>query len=210
MGVGVVHPHLQLLPGGGAAGGVVGGADVDEVGHPPLRQAGEEAVLRRAGQVDQIGPLLPVVVPRPAGHGVGVHIHRVHRVAHRHHVVHREDVPDVAAVALGAVGHKDLFVRDLDAPGQIGVPDGEAQEIVGPAGLLTVAPEGLLVPHLLRGFVERLHHHRGQGQRHVPDAQADEGHRGALRREGPDPPADLREEIAAGELGKILIDMSHR
>ena len=48
MGVGVVHPHLELLLRGRRPGGVVGGADIDQVGHLTRGQLGEKAVFRAA------------------------------------------------------------------------------------------------------------------------------------------------------------------
>ena len=209
MGVGVVHPHLELLFGRRRAGGVVGGADIDQVGHLTRGQLGEKAVFRGAGQVDQLRPLLPVVVPRPARHGVGVHVDGVNRIAHRHHIVHREDIADAAAVGLGPVGHEDLVVSDIHTPGLVVVPDGEAEEIVGAAGLLAVAPEGLLHPHLLGRLHHGVHHRGGQGQGHVANAQPDQGQGRVLDGKGPHPAADFREQVSSGELFEILVDAGH-
>ena len=102
--VGVIHPGLQLFPGGNGAGGVVGKTQVDEI-HLCRGDLRGKLVFRSTGHIDKLRPLprLGVILPRPAGHGVGVHIDRIYRVTHRHHIVHRENVHDVAAVALGAI-----------------------------------------------------------------------------------------------------------
>ena len=104
VGVGVVDPGLELLGVQHGAGGVVGGAQVDDV-DLALGQLGAKAVLCRGGHVDDVGPTLGLFVPLAgaAGHGVAVDVDGVDRVAHGHDVVEAEDVADVAAVALGAV-----------------------------------------------------------------------------------------------------------
>ena len=74
---GVVHPGLQLLLVVGGAGGVVGGAQVDDVRLYALVGQGQKAVLLVGVHVGDV----------PAGDDVGIHIHRVHRVGHQHGVV---------------------------------------------------------------------------------------------------------------------------
>ena len=196
--VGVVHPGPELLARGGHARGVVGEAEVDEVGHA-LRQSGEEAVLRRAGHVDDVRPLFAVPVPGAAGHGVGVDIDGVHGVADGHHAVLGEDVADVAAVALGPVGDEELVGRYLHAQGRVVVGhDGLAQEIIALIG--AVAHEGGLISHLRGGALQRGDAGRRQGQRHVADAELDDVGLRVRRGEGRRAPRHLGEEVAAGEL----------
>ncbi len=115
--LGVIHPGLKLCPGATAPVGFVGETEVDHVG-PSLRDGGGKAVFRYTWHVDQVGPAAGglVVVPGPAGHGVGVHIHRVHRVADRYPVFPCKQVHDVAAVALGPVGDEDLTGLDVPFP----------------------------------------------------------------------------------------------
>ena len=209
VGVGVVHPRLQLLPGGYRAGGVVGEAEVDDV-HLLTRGNRGKAVLLHTGHVDQLVPSaqLLLVVTGPAGHGVGIHIDRVHRVAHRHHVVQTEDVANVAAVALGAVGDKDLLRLDVHAPGGVVVlGNGLPQEVV--ALLRAIAVEALEGAHLGDGLVHSLDDSRGQGAGHVADGQPDDLGAGVGGGVGGDPAVDLGEEVAAGQLQIVLVDVGH-
>ena len=208
-GVGVVHPGLQLGLGGHRAGGIVGEAQVDQV-HLLLRDGGGEAVVRHAGHIDQVGPpaCCRVVVPGPARHGVGVHIDGVHRVAHRHHVVHTEDVPDVAAVALGAVGDEDLIGGDVHTPGPVVVlGNGLPQEVV--ALLRAVAVEPLGGGHLVHRPVHGGGDGGGQRPGHVADAQPDQLPVRVGLAVGGHPPGDLGKQIAAGQLVVIGIDVCH-
>ena len=171
---------------------------------------GGKAVLLYTGHVDQLGPAaqLGLVLARPAGHGVGVHIHRVHRVTHGHHVVHPEDVADVAAVALGAVGDEDLLGLHVHAPGGVVVlGDGLPQEVVALLGAVTV--EALKGAHLGNGLVHGLNDRGGQRAGHVADGQLDDlGLRMGGGVDG-DPPGHLGKQVAAGELQEVLIYLCH-
>ena len=206
VGVGVVHPRLELLPGGRGASGIVGEAEVDHV-HLLVRNGGGKAVLRCAGHVDQPFPplRLPVVVPQAAGDGVGIHIDGIDRVAHCHQVVRAQDVPDAAAVALGPVGDKDLLRGELHPPGPVVVlHDGLEQEVIAPVG--RVAPEGLRLSHLVHRLVHGLGDGRHQRQGHISDAQADKVPLRVLPGVGPHPAVDLRKQITARQLQKVVID----
>ena len=209
VGVGVVDPHFQLVGGKHRAGGVVRAAQVDDV-DLALGQRRAEAVFSGGGHVGDVRPALGglVVVARAAGHGVGVNVHGVHRVAHGHHVVDVEDVADVAAVGLGAVGDEDLVVGDVDAAVvEVALGDGGAQEVVALLG--AVAVERLSLRHVLDGGVHGLNDGRRKRARHVTDAHLDElglgvrlGVRGGAAR-------DFGEQVAAGEFLVIRVDLSH-
>ena len=110
----IVYPLFQLRFGGAHTGGVVGKAQVDHI-RSLLRQIGHKAVLLCAGHIDKVAvKAVGVLVAAAAVHGVGVHIHRVHRVTHSDLVVYAEQVADIAAVGLGAVRDEDLVVGDVD------------------------------------------------------------------------------------------------
>ena len=76
--------------------------------------------------------------------------------------------------------------------------DGLPQE--GVALLRAVAVEALKGAHLVHRLVHRLDDRGGQGTGHVADGQLDDLGLGVGGRIGGDPPGDLREEIAAGQL----------
>ena len=210
IGIGVVHPCLELLPGGHGAGRIVGETEINQI-HFTLGQCRGKSVFRCTGHIDQLIPAAQsgIVVAGPACHSVGVHINGIDRIAHRHHIVHREDIADVAAVALRPVGDKDLRILQMHAGGPVGIPDGEAQEIIGAVGLLAVAPERILAPHLLRGLMHRLNHGRRQRQRHIPNPQPDQRHGRILGGKGPGTPANFREQVAPGQLLVIDINLCH-
>ncbi len=65
-----------------------------------------------------------------AGHDIGVDVNRVDRVGHGHDVVAAKDVKNIAHVALGAVGDKNLVGGDLAPTGLvIMLGDGGTKEI---------------------------------------------------------------------------------
>ena len=115
IGIGVVDPLLQLGLAGHGAGRVVGEAEVDDV-HLACRQRRDETVGLVARHVDHVG-VVPLVVglAGAADHDVGVVVDRVDRVADGDDVVQGEDVQDVGAVALGAVGDKHLLRLEAHA-----------------------------------------------------------------------------------------------
>ena len=85
-----------------------------------------------------------------AGHDVGVDVDRIDRIGDGDDVVGGEDVQDVAAVALGAVGDEDLVGGDVAAAARKScLRDGLAQELVALLG--AVALEGFAAGH----FVQR-------------------------------------------------------
>ena len=174
------------------------------------RKPRAKAVLGGGGHVHDVRPAFGglVVIACAAGHGVGVDIHGIHRVAHGHHVVNVQDVADVAAVGLCAVGDEDLVVGDADAERmEIALDDGGAQEIV--ALLRAIAVEGLGLGHVLDGGVHRLDDCRGQRARDVADAHLDELRLGMRLGVRGGTAGDLGEQIAAGEFLVIRVDLSH-
>ena len=155
-------------------------------------------ILSHAGHVDQLTPPAQglVKVPCPARHGVGVHIDGVDRVAHGHHVVHAENVPNIAAVALGSVGDKDFAGADGYAAGLVVVlGDCATQELIPLLG--PIAVEVLGGGHLVHGGVHGGGDGGGKGPGHIPNAQADEAALRVLRRVGGHAAGNLRKEIAA-------------
>ena len=209
VGVGVIDPCLQLLGVEHRAGGVVRAAQVDDV-RAALGQRRAKAVLGGGGHVHDVRPALGgfVVVACAAGHGVGIHVHGIHRVAHGYHVVDVQDVADVAAVGLCAVGDEDLVIGDVDAERmEIALGDGGAQEIVTLLG--AVAVEGLGLRHVLDGGVHGLDDGRDERTRDVADAHLDELRLGMRLGIRGGTAGDLGEQIAAGKFLVIRVDLSH-
>src|SRR6185369_5746618 len=144
-----------------------------------------------------------------ADHDVGVVVDRVDRVADGHHVVQGEDVQDVGAVALGAVGDEHLLGLQADTQRLVGfLDDGVDQPVV--ALLRAVAGEMLGGAQVVHGVVEGLQHGRRQRAGHVADAQADDlGGRVGLG-EGAHAAADLGEQVAGFKFQVVVVDLCHR
>ena len=106
-----------------------------------------------------------------------------------------EDVEDVAHVALGAVGDKDLVGDDVAPAGLvIMLGDGLAEEV---ATLLIAVPLERLAPgHLIDGLVHRRDHSGHERLGHVADAAADDLGGRIRGGEGLHAAADFGEEVA--------------
>ena len=207
--VGVIHPNLQLVGIQNGAGGVVGAAQVDDVGNL-VGERGDEIVFGRGGHVDDVRPALGflVVFARTAGHGVGVNIHGVHRVAYGYLVVDGKDVADVAAVALGAVGNEDLVVFDIYAAGtEVVFGNGGAQEVVALLG--AVAVEVLERSHVVHGGMHGIDNRRRQRAGYVADAHLDHLRLGMRRGVLGGTAGNLGKQVATGKLCVVLVDVGH-
>ena len=104
---GIVHPGGQGIPVQHRAGGIVGVAEIDDVGH----RSGEvphEIVGFRAGQVDEVAPAIARPPARAARHGIGIHIDGIDRIRDRHTAGKGEQLLDVGHIALGSVTDEDL------------------------------------------------------------------------------------------------------
>ena len=195
---GVVHKGLQLVPGQGGAGGVVGVAQVNHI-HRAVRQGRHKVVFRVAGQVDQPVPPVAHKIPRPARHGVGIHIHGIDGIGHGDDRVVAEQLLHVAYIALGPVGHKHLVLGQVNAQGLVVVlQNGIDQEII--AVVRAVAVEGFRPAHFQHGLFKRLHNGGGQGAGYVADAQTNQVRVRVLGAVFPDPPGDFGKQVAAGQL----------
>ena len=102
---------LQLLTGGAGAGGVVGGADVDDVGAGEAGKVGEETILGRAGHVDNVVVLLGLLVLGAglAHHDRSVDVDGVGRILDGTDNVGTEHLLDTHNVALGAIGNENFI-----------------------------------------------------------------------------------------------------
>ena len=205
---GVVHPGFELVAGGNGSGGVVGEAEIDQI----HRFAGDlrgEAVVGADRQIAQTGVAAKVAgITGAARHHVAVHIHRIDRVRHRHAVAFPEDVEDVAAVALGAVGDENLIGADVASP-RLEILLGNRLAQPGIALLRAITMESFGRPHLIDGALHRLT--AGQGQRFgdITDSESDQGGVGVGGTEGLDATSDFREQVARLELEVIAVDLHH-
>ena len=203
-----VHPALEPGARQDGAGGVVREAEVDEV-HVAVGERRREAVLRRAGQIDD-AVVAPVVARRPGAprHHVAVQVHGIDRVDDGHNTVGGEDLLDVRRVGLAAVAHEDLVGRDRDAAlAEVVFGDELGEERV--ARLRAVPLEGLGARHLVHGAVERRDHRGRQRVGHVADPETDEPGARVRVLELPHPPRDLREKVARPELQVVVVDARH-
>jgi len=208
VGIGVIDPFLQLGLGGHGAGRVVGEAEIDDV-HLLGRKRRDEAVGLVAGHVDDVLVVALVVgLAGAADHDVGVVVDRVDRVADGHHVVHAEDVQDIGAVALGAVGDEHLLGLQVNAQRLVGfLDDGVDQPVV--ALLRAVAGELVGGAQVVHGGVERLQHGRRQRTGHVADPQADDlGGRVGLGK-GAHAAADLGEQVTGFQFEVVVVNLCH-
>ena len=208
VGPGVVHPLLQLGPAGPGAGGVIGEAEVDQV-HRAGGQRCREVVGGADRQVGKTAVLAcPIGVAGVARHHVAVYINRINRIGYGNAVVGAEDVEDVAAVALGAIGDEDLLGTDVTAAGlEIVLSNRLPQPQV--TLLRAVAMEALAVAQLVYGRLHGIAAGFWQWFGHIADAQANQRRIGVGFTEKLHPPGDFREEITSLELEVIAVDLNH-
>ncbi len=94
----------------------------------------------------------------------------------------REDLLDVAAVALAAIADEDLVGRDVDAARLVIVrADRLDEEVVALLG--AIAAEGLAHAHLVDGRVHRFDDRRRERFGDIADAEPDHLRIGMRRRE---------------------------
>ena len=110
----IIHPLLKLCFMNGSAGRVIGKTKIDQI-RRFLRKLGRKIIFRGTGHIDHITPGLRVriISSGPSRHHVGVHINRIHRVAHCNRIVRTENFLDIPGIALCPVGHKDFVCRNV-------------------------------------------------------------------------------------------------
>ena len=170
----VVHPLLQPVFFHDGTRRIVWKTQIDQVGHPALRQLRCKAVFRRAGHIDDlpVGTRRLIIRSGPARHDIGVHIDRVDRITYRDRIVDAEDLLDIAAVALGPVGHKDLLRGNVTPA----APVIEFRDLLpqkGVAQVRRISSETVGRPHLVDGRVQGTDDLRRQRLGHISDSQPD-------------------------------------
>ena len=202
-----VHPFLELRLGGGGAGGVVGEAEVHDVGREVAR-GGHEAVRGVAVKIDEPRVAPACVRARAAGHHVRVHVHGIDGIGHRDDDVLPEELLDVAAVALRAVRDEDLVGRHVHAVGlEVVLRDGLAEEVITLLG--TVAAERLARGLVVHGAVHRGDHGGREGLGDVADAEADHLRLRVRVLVGLDAVGDFGEQVRSLYLQVVFIDANH-
>ena len=176
------------------AGGVIGGADIDDIGADRIVRHRQEAVFHRRIGVDHL----------PAGHDVGVDIDRVDGVGDEDGVVLIEKVEDVADVRFRAVAHKDLVHLEGDAFLLI-IPGNRLPQEVIPL-FRAVAAEGLLDPHFSARLLEGRDDGGAEGKGDVADAEADDRLAGVGRLVGGNLVVDVGEEVALLQIEVVAVD----
>ena len=170
----IIHPGLELLPVQRRTGRVVRGADVDDI-RCSVRKCRAEAVFLRAGHVDDIAPArcLIIIFTCTACHDVGIHINRINRIADRDHIILLENFLNIAGIALGAVGNKDLIIRDFTASCSVIILRNRVtQKFVAEVG--RVAAKGLRPAHFIDSLVQCLNNRGRQRLRHIADSHTDQ------------------------------------
>ena len=94
----VVHPLAQFLFGDNRTRGVVGVTQVDHVHMAVLGDAGREAVLRRTGHIDHIGPATVLEGTATSDHHIRVDIDRIDGIGDADEVVPVQQFLDVTCV----------------------------------------------------------------------------------------------------------------
>jgi hypothetical protein len=102
---------LELLAGGAGAGGVVGRADVNNIGAGKAGKVGEESILGRAGHVDNVVVLLGllVLVSGLAQHDGGIDVDGVGGVLDGTNDFGAEHLLDAHDVTLGTIRDENFI-----------------------------------------------------------------------------------------------------
>mmetsp|Transcript_23618 Transcript_23618/g.51548 ORF Transcript_23618/g.51548 Transcript_23618/m.51548 type:complete len:504 (+) Transcript_23618:136-1647(+) len=196
------HQLLQLLASRRGAGGVVGGAEEDDVGAGGVGEVGEEAVLHGALHVRDVVELLGLLVVGPgvARHHGGVHVRGVSRVLHRHADALAEHSLEAGDVALGAIGDEHIAVIDIAVSVEALVHRSAKRPLALLRAVSAVAVNGA---ETLRSLDEA----RDDGSRHglggVTDAQADDLGVGVLLQVLVTATPDLREQVPGLQLADV-------
>ena len=201
-------PGLELRARGDRARRIVRRAqvhDVDTLG----RRIGLEAIRLVADEVCQPG-VAPVGANRRCTprHHVRVDVDRIDRIGDGDARGEREDLLDVAAIALAAIADEDLVSRDVDTARRIVVlADRLDEEVV--TLLRAVAAKRLALAHLVDGRVHRVDDRGCERLGDISDAEADDLRIGMRRRVGTHATTDLGEQVTRRQLGVVLVDARH-
>ena len=206
----VINPSGELFAGSDGAGRVIRIAEVDQI-DGFFRDGGDKPVFGGAGEINDASISAGFVgIAGVADHDIGVDVNGIDRVGDGHAVAGAEDVEDVAAVALRAVGDKDFVVGDVEpAVAKIVLRDGLAEEVIALFG--SVSAEGVAVAEFIDRFVQRLTAGRGEGFGHITDPAANDpaGRVGMSLGESFDPPRNLGKEVAGFEFGIVFVEVGH-
>ena len=145
------------------AGGVVGRADVDQIGLYILVRQRQKAVFGIRVAIDDL----------PARHDVDVHIGGIDRIGDEHGIVLSEQIEQIAQVALCAVADEDFINRKCHAVLGVIAGDGLTQEGIALFGG-NVAVEAAGRAHLQGGFLHGFGHGWAEWPGYISDSQADD------------------------------------
>ncbi len=106
------------------------------------------------------------------GHDIGVDVNGVNRIDDRDSILMTENIQNITAIAFGAVGDKNLIVRDIHALFAVIVfRDCVTKKFV--TLLRAVTAEGVPMRELIDRPMHRLDDRGGERFRDVPDAAPD-------------------------------------
>ena len=154
---------------------------------------GKECVVGISGHVGDVF----------AGHDIGVHIDRIHGIRHQNGIVRIKHFRDIAGVALGAVGDKDLGRIHIHTVALVVGTDGIAQKRI--TLLRAIAHKGFGAAHGIHAFMERGDHVGSQRSRNIADAQADDLLFRMRCRIFIDTAGDFRKQVAVFDIQIIFV-----
>jgi hypothetical protein len=201
-------PGLEVRARCDSAGGVVGRAEIGDV-DALRRRRGAEGVRLGGIEVGDAGVApLGVRLAGAPGHDVGVDVDGVDGVGDRDAAAGAEDLLDVAAVLLAAVGDEDLGGGNVDAPRlEVVYPDGFEQEVVAVLG--AVAAKSGIGAEFVDGSAHGLDDSGGERESDVTDAEPDDLCFGVRLGEHAHAAPDLGKEVAGLELAVVLVQTCH-
>ena len=197
-------PARELLARRDRAGRIVRRAEVSNIDRG-ARRLGLEAVRFVADEVREAG--IPTIGTGRIGatcHHVRIDVNRIDRIGDRDLRGMREDLLDVAAIALAAIADEDLVGRDVDAAHLVVIrADRFDEKIVTLLG--TVAAERLARAHLVDRGVHRFEDRGSEGLGDIADAEANDFRVRMRRRETAHAAPDLGEEVARRKFCVVLV-----
>src|SRR5580704_11589382 len=169
----VVNPRLELFPRRDRPGRIIWKAEIDEI-DALLWNLRDKAVCFRTRKTKK--PCVDAVLvcgPGVTGHYIGVDVNGVNRIDDCDSILMTENIQNIAAIAFGAVGNKDLIVGDIHAVFAVIVfRDRASEKFV--ALLRAVAAEGFPMCELIDRSMDCLDCRDGKRLGDVPDAAPDQ------------------------------------
>ena len=206
----VIYPSFELFPGGDRTSWVVRKAEINEI-DALFRDFRNKIVFLRAREINK--PLVGARVvrgPSMTGHHVGVDVNRVNRIDDSDTILMAKNIQNIAAIAFGTVGDKNLIVFDIQIPLAIVVfRDGVTKKLIPLFWPITA--ERVPARKFIDRPMHRVDHCRGERFRNIPDAAADQrlSQFRIFLAELTNSASDLRKKVAGFQFEIMLVNMGH-